>query len=254
MWRYEARNGGGKPSMAPYVAADPNRHASSKDPCDWCDFETAIATAKRHGFDGVSFALTPAVATTKPGTFTPTATTWIAAFDLDDCRNPKSGALALWAQGLIEEARSYVEITPSGTGLRIIGYGRADSAVHNKLKAPGGGSCEIYRQTPKFITVTGDALDGWNTDLANIDAAILGARTRIGKRIGDEAYAIEELVAELGAAFLCADLRITDVPRADHAQYLASWLAVLKADKKAIFTAASKASEAAAFLAALQGA
>jgi hypothetical protein len=49
-------------------------------------------------------------------------------------------------------------------------------------------------------------------------------------------------------------VRITDEPRADHAQYLASWLSVLKADKKAIFTAASKASEAAAFLAALQGA
>jgi hypothetical protein len=49
------------------------------------------------------------------------------------------------------------------------------------------------------------------------------------------------LVAELGAAFVCADLRITDAPRADHAQYLASWLAVLKADKRAIFTAASKA-------------
>ena len=46
--------------------------------------------------------------------------------------------------------------------------------------------------------------------------------------------------------------RITDDPRADHAQYFASWLAVLKADTKAIFTAASKASEAAAFLAALQ--
>ncbi len=63
---------------------------------------------------------------------------------------------------------------------------------------------------------------------------------------------MEELVAELGAAFLCADLRITDDPRADHVQYLASWLAVLKADKKAIFAAASKASEAAAFLTALQ--
>jgi antirestriction protein ArdC len=75
---------------------------------------------------------------------------------------------------------------------------------------------------------------------------------QLGKRFGDQAYAIEELVAELGAAFLCADLRITDDPRADHAQYLASWLAVLKADKKAIFTAAAKASEAAAFLAALQ--
>ncbi len=63
---------------------------------------------------------------------------------------------------------------------------------------------------------------------------------------------MEELVAELGAAFLCADLQITDEPRADHAQYLASWLSVMKEDKKAIFTAASKASEATAYLAKLQ--
>ncbi len=56
---------------------------------------------------------------------------------------------------------------------------------------------------------------------------------QFGKRFGDQAYAMEELVAELGAAFLCADLGINDEPRADHAQYLASWLSVLKADKKA---------------------
>ena len=54
--------------------------------------------------------------------------------------------------------------------------------------------------------------------------------------------------------FSDADLGIADEPRADHAQYLAAWLSVLKADKKAIFTAASKASEAAAFLAGLQAA
>jgi antirestriction protein ArdC len=72
---------------------------------------------------------------------------------------------------------------------------------------------------------------------------------QLGKRFGNQAYAMEELVAELGAAFLCADLGITDEPRADHAQYIASWLSVLKADKKAIFTAASRASAAAAFLA-----
>jgi antirestriction protein ArdC len=77
---------------------------------------------------------------------------------------------------------------------------------------------------------------------------------QLGKRFGDDAYAMEELVAELGAAFLCADLGITDAPRADHAQYLDCWLSVLKADKKAIFTASSKASEAVAFLATLQGA
>jgi antirestriction protein ArdC len=77
---------------------------------------------------------------------------------------------------------------------------------------------------------------------------------QLGKRFGDYAYAAEELIAELGAAFLCADLRISDEPRRDHAQYLDTWLTVLKADKKAIFTAASKASEAAAWLASLQGA
>ena len=67
-------------------------------------------------------------------------------------------------------------------------------------------------------------------------------------RFGSEAYAMEELVADLGAAFLCADLGIANEPRADHAQYLAHWLKVLKADKRAIFTAASKAAQATAFL------
>lgn len=68
-------------------------------------------------------------------------------------------------------------------------------------------------------------------------------------RFGDEAYAMEELVAELGGAFLCADLAITNTPRPDHAAYLASWLSVLKRDGKAIFSAARRASEAAEYLA-----
>ena len=71
---------------------------------------------------------------------------------------------------------------------------------------------------------------------------------QLGKRFGDDAYAMEELVAELGAAFLCSELGITAEPREDHAQYLTSWLSVLKADKRAIFTAASKASTATAWL------
>ena len=89
-------------------------------------------------------------------------------------------------------------------------------------------------------------------ELTHWTSAETRCNRQLGKRFGDQAYAIEELVAEFGAAFLCADLGITDEPRADHAQYLASWLSVLKADKKAIFTAASKASEAAAFLTAFQ--
>jgi antirestriction protein ArdC len=72
------------------------------------------------------------------------------------------------------------------------------------------------------------------------------------KRFGDEGYAMEELVAELGSAFLCADLELTPELRDDHASYLASWLKVLKNDPRAIFTAASHAQRAADFLNGLQ--
>ena len=72
----------------------------------------------------------------------------------------------------------------------------------------------------------------------------------LGKRFGDNAYAREELVAEIGTAFLCADLGIALEPRPDHAYYLASWLAVLKSDKRAIFTAAGLAQKAVDWLAA----
>jgi antirestriction protein ArdC len=72
------------------------------------------------------------------------------------------------------------------------------------------------------------------------------------KRFGDEGYAMEELVAELGSAFLCADLELTPELRADHASYIDSWIKVLKNDKRAIFTAASHAERAAAYLHGLQ--
>ncbi len=67
-------------------------------------------------------------------------------------------------------------------------------------------------------------------------------------RFGTEAYAMEELIAELGAAFLAAEISILPTTREDHACYLAIWIKVLKGDKKAIFTAAAQASKAAAFI------
>src|SRR5271169_2410567 len=72
------------------------------------------------------------------------------------------------------------------------------------------------------------------------------------KRFGDAGYAMEELVAEIGAAFLCADLGVTPETRDDHAAYIASWLKVMKDDKRAIFTAASHAQKAADYLHSLQ--
>ena len=71
------------------------------------------------------------------------------------------------------------------------------------------------------------------------------------KKWGDEGYAMEELVAELGSAFLCADLAITPEVREDHASYIDHWIKLLQ-DKRAIFTAASHASKAVDFLHGLQ--
>ena len=74
----------------------------------------------------------------------------------------------------------------------------------------------------------------------------------LAKRFGKAEVAAEELVAEIGSAFLCAELGITQDVRADHAQYLANWLQLLKGDPKAIFTAAARASEAVNYLNGLQ--
>lgn len=67
-------------------------------------------------------------------------------------------------------------------------------------------------------------------------------------RWGDEGYAREELVAELGAAFLCADLGLALEPRPDHASYIASWLKALRDDRRFMFTAAAHAQRACDFL------
>jgi antirestriction protein ArdC len=68
-------------------------------------------------------------------------------------------------------------------------------------------------------------------------------------KFGTNHYAFEELVAEIGAAFLCSDMGVSnDEPRADHAQYLKHWLEILKASDKAIFSAASQAGKASEYL------
>lgn len=72
------------------------------------------------------------------------------------------------------------------------------------------------------------------------------------KRWGDEGYAMEELVAELGSAFLCADLQITPEVRDEHASYIDSRLTDLKHDKRANFTTASHATKAIDYLYAQQ--
>lgn len=105
----------------------------------------------------------------------------------------------------------------------------------------------------RFIgTKSSTPTEAWYSTLLHELTHWSGAENRMartfGERFGDDAYAMEEMVAELGAAFLCGDLGITSEPRKDHADYIGHWLRILKADRKAIFTAASAANKASEFL------
>ena len=116
----------------------------------------------------------------------------------------------------------------------------------------------IYMPDPEsFIgTDTCTATEGYYSTLLHELTHWSGAEKRLnrvkGKKFGDANYANEELVAELGAAFLCAEFDITTADKADHANYIAHWLKVLKDNKQCVFTAASEASKAVDYLTALQ--
>jgi antirestriction protein ArdC len=101
---------------------------------------------------------------------------------------------------------------------------------------------ETFRDPESYYATLAHELTHWTRHPSRLD------RDFGRKRFGDEGYAMEELVAELGAAFTCADLDLTPEPRPDHAAYIGHWLTVLKNDKRAIFTAASHAQRAADFL------
>lgn len=69
---------------------------------------------------------------------------------------------------------------------------------------------------------------------------------QLGQRFGDNAYAAEELIAEMGSAFLCAHCRIDG--ELHHAEYLSSWLRVLRTDQRAIFVVATRAQQSTDYL------
>ncbi|ACF44593.1 antirestriction protein [Pelodictyon phaeoclathratiforme BU-1] len=105
---------------------------------------------------------------------------------------------------------------------------------------------QAFRNSESYYATATHEITHWTRHPSCLD------RSFDQKRFGDSGYAMEELVAEIGAAFLCPDLEITLVQREDHAAYIASWLKALRNDKKAIFTAASHAQRATDYLYSLQ--
>jgi antirestriction protein ArdC len=101
---------------------------------------------------------------------------------------------------------------------------------------------EAFRDAQAYYATLAHETTHWTRHATRLD------RDFGRKRFGDDGYAREELVAELGAAFLCADLGLRLEDRADHAAYIGHWLSVLKDDKRAVFAAAAHAQRAADYL------
>ena len=118
-----------------------------------------------------------------------------------------------------------------------------------------GGARAFYDVGGDFVQVPpqpafAQQIDYYRTALHELGGHWTGHRSRLNRDLsgafGSAVYAREELCAELASAFLCAALGI--VPTVRHADYLGNWLAVLRADNRAIFKAASQASKAADYL------
>jgi antirestriction protein ArdC len=146
----------------------------------------------------------------------------------------------------IEAADSFV----SATGARIVHGG--DEAYY----MPATDHIQMPHEGLFCGTETMSRDQGYYATLVHELTHWSGAKHRLDRdlshRFGHQQYAAEELVAEIGAAFLCAELGITQDIRPNHAQYIVHWLKLLKDDSRAIFAAAAKASEAATYLKSLQ--
>jgi antirestriction protein ArdC len=144
------------------------------------------------------------------------------------------------------EIREHVEASISGTRADIRHGG--DMAYYDCV----GDFIAVPHPDQFVATDTSSATEGYYSVVLHELTHWSGAAHRLARnlraRFGDHAYAMEELIAEFGAAFLCADLGIANEPRLDHASYVSSWLRVLNEDRTALFTAANKASVAATYL------
>lgn len=155
---------------------------------------------------------------------------------------PPPAPLSLGPIERIEQADRFTQATRADIrhgGDRA--YFRADTD-HIQMPDEGlfTGTKSMSRSEGYYATLVHELVH-WSGAKARLDRDMSG-------RFGSEAYAAEELIAEIGAAFLCAQLGITQELRPDHARYLASWVALLKSDSGAIFAAAARASEAARYL------
>jgi putative DNA primase/helicase len=137
VWKLEKRDGEPKPTKVPYIAGGV-RMASSRDLMTWRTFKEAVQALEGGRYDGVGFMFCSA----DP----------FVGVDLDDCRDPETGAIEDWAQEVIDGFVDVVllEVSPSKTGVHLITKGTCKDGINTK-------AVEVYGQD-RYFTVTGVAI------------------------------------------------------------------------------------------------
>jgi primase-polymerase (primpol)-like protein len=150
--RADAHTGELKRTKIP-IQATTGRAARSTDPATWADFPTAYRAAQRHQYSGVGFVFAP--------------DDGLIGIDLDHCLS--DGRLSARAADVVARIPSYTEITPSGTGLHIIGRGTLPT--HGRHYKRDGFSIELY-PAGRFFTMSGRVWAGTPADVLDCQAAL----------------------------------------------------------------------------------
>lgn len=144
-WRWELRTTkGGKEKWTkpPYQPSDPDKLAKPNKRETWGSYPSALHAVQAHQSDGIGYALLGSD---------------VGAVDIDRVRDPSTNDVVRWARQLCEEATgAYVEVTVSGTGLRILGR-VSGPGLHRRFNfdRKTGAGIELYRNTPRYVTVSG---------------------------------------------------------------------------------------------------
>jgi len=162
LWRWVERDG--KATKPPY---QPNGQlAKVDDPSTWITYSKAITAYEGGGFDGIGIVLT--------------ANDDLIGIDLDKCRDPIAKSIEPGMAVLAGRLPTYCEVSPSGTGIRLIATGSLPQGGRRK------GQVELY-ETGRYVTITGHRLNGGDSirdctqELATIHAEIFGAKAKVKK-------------------------------------------------------------------------
>ena len=169
-WRYEERNGRlTKPPVSPRSGFG----ASHSKPSDWGSYEQARQMAVNRSLPGVRFVLT--------------ANDEYTGIDLDKCID-EHGTIEPWALDIVELGETYAEISPSGRGIRFFARGKVEKTIKSD-KA----HIEIYSEL-RYLTVTGNHLDGTPRDIHPAPKTIAALMARIDSLKAEEVPAAPALV------------------------------------------------------------